>query len=463
MPAESPSLASTRRPSGRRRLALPLLLIAIAFARPVPAFETYASHEDLIVRVAVAQGSKHLALACTNDYAVTNTAGKAVTEIRAHQLYFIDLSEDGAVVLRDARGVQLARERGALLFRPPPGANAAFYLQSIRDLTAWRATTLAEAPSYRDALRVGVGSDRLLVAVNELPLERYLYGVVGAEIGGFAPTEALKAQAVAARSEAFAKLHKGRVSKEPLFDFRDSTPQVYRGWRDENARVRGAVEATRGMILTWHGRPVDAVYGHSCGGVVAEVSEIWGGAPLAYSRRRWDRSDLRNPVDLRSWQAAHDVTRTEGATAWCSPHQDGFPRYAEKHFRWRRSFSAAELMQLLDPVYNTGRIRRIVVDRRSPSGRVQRLRIEGSRRTVVLDRELHIRGALGSLKSTFFTFTTEEAADGALERLTIYGAGYGHGAGMCQMGAFMMGHRGYAWRDILSHYYSGVSIAQIYP
>jgi stage II sporulation protein D len=444
------------------RVALVLATLAV-FARPLAAFETYPDFRDLVVRIAVVQGTKHLAFGCTNDYAVSDASGKPVAEIRAHHLYFVDLLDDGAVVLRDARGRRLARERGPLLFTPPPGTNAAYYIQSIRDVAAWRADTLADAPSYRGALRVGVGRDRLLVAVNELPLEHYLYGVVGAEIGGFASDETLKAQAIAARSEAFAKLHKGRTSKDPLFDFRDSTPQVYRGWRDENARIRAAVDATRGMILAWHGRPVDAVYGHSCGGVVAEVSEIWGGAPLAYSRRRWDRSGSANPVDLRSWQAAHDITRTEGVTAWCSPLQDGFPKYAEKHFRWRRTFSAAELSQTLDPVYQTGRIRRLVVDQRSPSGRVQRLRIEGSRRTVVLDRELHIRGALGSLKSTFFTFTTEDAADGSIERLTIFGAGYGHGVGMCQMGAFMMGRRGHAYNDILAHYFSGVSIARIYP
>lgn len=451
----------------RRGAAIAVLGLALLFGLPsahaAGPLRRPATYEDIRVRVAIVREAHHIAVGATEVYTIRGAGGTTLGQLRARYPYFFDLVEGGTVLMRDAAGKEIARARGGLLLEPAPGANAAIYIQTVRNVKAWRAAAMNNAASYRGSMRIAVASDGLLAAVNELPLEHYLYGVVAVEIGDFAPAEALKAQAIAGRSEAFTKMRRRSLSRDPLYDFTDSSPQVYRGWREEGLEVRKAVDATRGMILTWHGQPVDAVYGHSCGGVVAEVSEIWGGAPLAYSRRRWDRAGSSKSVDLTDWQSAEEVTGSEGTESFCSPNQEGFPKYAQNHFRWRRAFSAGELTQLIDPSYRTGRVRDLVVDKRSPSGRVQRLRVVGERRTVILDRELRIRGALGSLKSTFFTFTIDRDANGRLDRVYIHGAGYGHGAGMCQMGAFMMAKRGYDYRAILSHYFSGVSLQQLYP
>lgn len=455
-----PSPAARPRLGPRALLASFLFILVMGRAAPL---ETWRNYMDFTVRVAVVQDARHIAFGVTQPYGVTDLQGAPIAGLMAQRLYFADLDDAGRIVLRDASGHQVARETPSIRMDAGDNAGAAIYIEAIRDVDSWRSSRLKEAPSYRGAIRIAIGDRGLLVAVNELPLEHYLLGVVGPEIGGFAPPEALKAQAVAARSEAYAKLRRQREKRNPIYDFTSSSPQVYRGWREENLEVRKAIDETRGLVLTWHGQPVDAVYGHSCGGVVAEIQEIWGGAPLAYSRKRWDREGLPASPDLRTWDAAHSITRTDGIDAWCSPHQDEFPRYAEKHFRWRRSYSADDLTRFIDPVYNTGRIQHIEVERRSQSGRVQRLRIEGEERAVTLQRELHIRGALGNLKSTFFTFTTDTDAAGNLERLHLYGAGYGHGAGMCQMGAFMMAKNGYDYRQILAHYYSGVALDRLYP
>lgn len=332
----------------------------------------------------------------------------------------MDLTEGGLVLLRDSGGRTIASDPKSLLIEPMDERASAIYLQSIHDVKTWRSSSLEKASSYRAPIRFAKAQDGKLAAINELALEYYLLGVVGPEIGNFAPDEVLKAQAVAARSEAWAKLRQGYVSKDPLYDFTATSPQVYRGWREENAAVRRAVDGTRGQILTWHGQPVDAVYGHSCGGVVAEVSEVWGGAPLAWSRRRMDQKGNPGRVELSSWDASHELTRSSRLEAFCSPHQDGFPRYAQKHFRWTRALSADDLTRLIDPVYRTGRIRGIEVEQRAASGRVQRLRVVGTQKTVVLKKELHIRGALGNLKSTFFTFTTDDEPSGDLERIHLW-------------------------------------------
>lgn len=448
---------------GRFQLAVAAcVLLSLAAGRQAMANGAASDDRDIRVRVAVIREARHIAFGVTEACTVVDASGREAGSVQGQHLYFVDLTAEGRVVLRDAAGRPVASDPRSLLLAPGDELKAATYLQAIRDVGAWRSSTLKDAPSYRGAMRFGRGREGSLVAVNELPLEHYLLGVVGPEIGGFAPPEALKAQAVAARSETWAKLQQGYVADDPLYDFTDASPQVYRGWREENRAVRRAIDATRGEILVWHGQPVDAVYGHSCGGVVAEVSEIWGGAPLAWSRRRWDRDSAAQTVELREWDAAHRITQSDGVEAWCSPHQDGFPRYAEKHFRWRRSWSAGDLTRLIDPVYRTGRIRAVSVEKRSASGRVQRLRIEGSRRAVEIKRELHIRGALGNLKSTFFTITADTDAAGELERLYVYGAGYGHGVGMCQMGAFMMAKRGWGYRRILTHYYAGVSLHRLY-
>ncbi len=437
-----------------------LLLLLTGHARGA---ESFADLNEVQVRVAVVREARHLGFGVTGEYSVKHATGREAGTIHAQQLYFVDLTEGGLIILRDGGGRTIASNPASLLIAPDDERKSAIYLQAIRDVGTWRSSSLENAPSYRGPVRFGVGEDGTLVAVNELPLEYYLLGVVGPEIGNFAPEEALKAQAVAARSEAWAKLQQGYVSRDPLYDFTNTSPQVYRGWREENAAVRRAVDATRGQILTWNGQAVDAVYGHSCGGVVAEVSEVWGGAPLAWSRRRWDKAGEAGYVELQSWDAAHEITKSDGLDAYCSPHQEGFPRYAEKHFRWRRSFSADDLTRMIDPVYHTGRVRGMKVEQRSASGRVQRLRITGTQKTVVLKKELHIRGALGNLKSTFFTFTTDDQTSGDIDKVYIYGAGYGHGVGMCQMGAYMMAKRGYDYGEILHHYFRGISMESLYP
>lgn len=440
------------------------ILTAFAFvAHPAHAFEKYKSYDDLRIRIAVVQEAAHIALGGTEDYAITGSPGSAMGTLLARHIYYADLTGDGWVVIRDSAGKVIAKDLSRIKLRPAPKSNAALYIQQIRDPGSWHSSSLPKAPSYRGAFCIGIARDGKLAAVNELPLEHYLFGVVTAEMGNFAPAEALKAQAVAARSEAYAKMKQGMTSDDPLFDFTDKWPQIYRGWRDENDVVRRAVDATRGEILTWHGQPVDAVYGDSCGGVTAEASEIWGGPPLSYSRREWDRRSDADEPDLRTFEAAHRITTTDGIDAFCNPNQDGFPHYAVKNFRWRRSYTAKELTEFIDPSYRTDRVTHLEVLRRSRSGRVLELRIDGERRSVVISKELHIRGALGSLKSIFFTFTVDEDDQGRLGRIHIYGAGNGHGVGMCQMGAFMMAKRNYAYPQILAHYYSGVSIERLYP
>ena len=166
--------------------------------------------------------------------------------------------------------------------------------------------------------------------------------------------------------------------------------------------------------------------------------------------------------DLSDWEPAHRWTSRTDVDCFCNPNQKGFPEYARKYFRWVKSLTVEQMTELIGKKYGLGRIENVTVYKRTKSGRVRGLRVVGDKGRKDFDRELSIRAALGWLRSTFFTFTTEYDNDKNLKRIVIYGAGYGHGVGMCQMGAYMMARRDYRYRQILGHYFRDVKIRRLY-
>ena len=121
-----------------------------------------------------------------------------------------------------------------------------------------------------------------------------------------------------------------------------------------------------------------------------------------------------------------------------------------------------EFSKLADEMYGVGEVIDVDVNKRNPSGRARSIYIKGTKKTQQVDRELEIRKALGGIRSTFFTILADHSDDGKLSSVTIYGAGFGHGVGMCQMGAYMMGKKGYNYRQILGQYYKDVLIRRLY-
>ncbi len=371
-------------------------------------------------------------------------------------------ARQGEVRLRTVQGQAVAASPTMLRLEPQRRAEDSIYVQGVNDLRAWRSDAVWRGRNYRDSIELIKDQEGKLTVVNHLWLEHYLYGVVASEIGNFAPAEALKAQAVVARSEAVAKLERGIVSANPWFDFTDSALiQAYNGKGLENAAVRRAVDTTRGEILVYNGRAVDAVYSHSCGGVIASTADLWDSDGQGYSRRHLDRLGSAAVPDLAHPEIAHEVT-SHAIAALCNPDQPGFPSYARGHFRWMKTLSADQLTSLMDRAYGTGRVKDLLIERRSAGGRVRTMKVIGERRTVVIDRELAIRSSLGQLKSTFFTVEVEEDAAGNLARATIHGAGFGHGVGLCQMGAYVLALQSYNYRQILGHYFTQVKIRRLY-
>jgi stage II sporulation protein D len=277
--------------------------------------------------------------------------------------------------------------------------------------------------------------------VNRLPVEEYLRGVVPLEMGNRprGDSAALQAQAVASRSYAHV-----RLGGRGVFDLRSTVAdQVYGGVDAENPLADAAVLATRGLVLRYQGRIVDALYSSTCGGSTAEPTEVWRTTSVPYLKRVSDR--------------------VEGSTRY---YCESAPRY-----RWTRTLSRSELQAALDrylafyasvPENTPGHPRHIAVVSHTPSGRVATLEIETDRGAFPL-RGNDIRYVLrapGSeiLSSTYFSVEPEYGRDGLITRVTFRGRGYGHGVGMCQWGAIGRARAGQSFRSILGTYYPGTTV-----
>jgi stage II sporulation protein D len=336
---------------------------------------------------------------------------------------------------------------------------------------------------YRGVLYVLVDPEGLLGVLNLVGAETLLRSVVPSEIFASAPSEALKAQAVAARNTLFAKLGK-RHTTQPYVLCAEQHCQVYSGVGAEDARTDAAVRATAGEALFYPppqaGRPaarpqrpklVDAVYSANCGGFTEDNDVVWGDLPDPALRSQSDRLVDYRPLQgaapgLRSGQKSALRSEAElrahlqdpGKT-FCSPSTLGRP----DKWRWRRSIAGPELSRVLQPHSDKlGLLRDVQLGERGPGGRLMALRLVGTRATLTVRRELAIRQLFGNLNSAALQVQVSRDAAGTVQRLDFVGAGWGHGVGMCQMGAVGRAQAGQSYAQILSHYYSGATVQPLY-
>jgi len=328
--------------------------------------------------------------------------------------------------------------------------------------------------SYRGTVRVQLGTDGQLVVVNEVSLEDYLRGVLPLEMGpGFAP-EALKAQAVAARTYALSCLFRGERENEETasscpvpnpalptsgYHFAVQNTQAYGGIQAENNRTDACVAATRGEILTFQGQLVQTVFHTVCGGQTEDVRHVWG-RPAPCLGGVWDSP---SPVE--------DLASPEGLARFLQTGSDSYCRDSPA-YRWTASFSRSQLQNLLGRTLPQvlgrkdialGPLLDLRVEERSPNGRVEALAVVGRNQTYVVQRDA-IRWLFGSgrpgptgLKSTLFLI--QRSPDGS--RYTFFGGGWGHGAGLCQQGAQGMARAGHTYEEILLHYYPGAVLTKV--
>ena len=300
---------------------------------------------------------------------------------------------------------------------------------------------------YRGTALIRAAGAGRVTAINVLDLEAYLLGVVPREIGvrPELEIEAVKAQAVAARTYAVGNL--GNRERLGFDFFATVADQVYGGLADEDPVVSRAVFETRGEIVTYEGLPILAYYHSTCGGRTAAIDEVWPRAPLPY---------------LRSVSDAVPGTR------------DRFYCETSNRFRWTQSWSGSELGEILRrtlvahagaPQGRVGRILGLSLTGRTRSGRAAALRVETDAGTYVV-RGDSIRWVLrpepGRLLNSSFIELDVAANDGEVSGASVGGAGWGHGVGMCQVGALGRARAGQSYREILRAYYQGTRVERIY-
>lgn len=331
-----------------------------------------------------------------------------------------------------------------------------------------------------------------ITAINQLPVEKYLSSVISSEMRSTSSIELLKAHAVISRSWLLAQMEKRRRLKDggnnffsfikkddelirwydredhTIFDVcADDHCQRYQGiTKASSPAVEKAVSETRGQILTYEGEICDARFSKCCGGTTEEFQYCWEDTPKPYLAAVRDSSGGQS----------FDLSRDEDAERWIRTSPDAFCNTADKRilsqvlndydqetpdfFRWRVEYTPEELSALVKEKTKEdfGEIVDLIPMERGKSGRICRLKIVGAKKAMTIGKELEIRRALSPTHLYSSAFVVDKQGG----KFVLIGAGWGHGVGLCQIGAAVMGDRGYSYDKILLHYYRGAEIKKIY-
>ncbi len=304
--------------------------------------------------------------------------------------------------------------------------------------------------SYAGDLEIAIGPDGLIEVYVTLPIEDYLAGVLPAEMPAEWPLEALKAQAVAARSEVIASM----AGKHMLegFDFCGTEHcRAYLGCGGRAKSTDAAVHETARVVLTHEGYIVPTVFCACCGGWTEDNETVWSAPPNPVLRGVPDFPSGKNP--------APKGPGNEGMASWVKKTPPAFCRDSG-HFRWKKRFTAKELTDLVNKKYPVGRIRSIVTGDRGASGRLKWVKVVGEKKTETIRKELSIRLAFGGLDSAMF-IVEEEGSPGRPAAFVFIGGGRGHGVGLCQDGARAMALAGTKCNAILNHYFGRADVVRL--
>ena len=354
-----------------------------------------------------------------------------------------------------------------------------------------------ENQSFRGSLRIIVEGDKL-TAVNILPIEEYLLSVISSEMSATASLELLKAHAVISRSWLLAQIEKNKqlaaeetpynpctrtegelvrwYDREDHVNFdvcADDHCQRYQGiTRESTATVRDAIKATWGQVLTYDGTLCDARFSKCCGGVTEKFENCWEPVPHSYLTALRDGETPAYP-DLTDEREAEQWIRTS-PEAFCNTTDkeilsqvlNNYDQETTDFYRWKVEYTQEELSGLIHRKtgMDFGPIIDLVPLERGSSGRITKLKIVGVRRSFTIGKELEIRRTLSEthLYSSAFIVDKKDIRLDIPSRFILAGAGWGHGVGLCQIGAAVMGAKGYSYRKILTHYFPGASIEKRY-
>ena len=399
----------------------------------------------------------------------------------------------GMIVLTDEARLEIARHPSIRLAATGDSAFELFQV-TIGTRFHWERK---ENQTFLGNLILWPRQDGTITAINEIPLEDYLESVISSEMNATAPVEFLKVHAILSRSWLLAALDRKKKTNDTsrsahtiperegevirwydredhdLFDVcADDHCQRYQGTQKiVSARAEEAVRNTLGRVLTHHNEICDARYSKACGGFTEDFDTAWEDRRVPYLTSISDAPVPHPPIGTEE-EAARWILSSP--VAYCHTEDEGllekilptFDRETKNFFRWTIAYSREELEEILREKsgFDFGDLQEITPLRRGPSGRIRRLKIVGSKRSLAVGKELEIRRWLSRshLYSSAFLVKVKKDPRGKAERFIFHGAGWGHGVGLCQIGAAVMAARGFSAVEILKHYFRGVEIKKIY-
>jgi len=362
-----------------------------------------------------------------------------------------------------------------------------------------------ENQRFKGALKLIVENEQL-TAINHISVENYLTSVISSEMSATASDELLKAHAVISRSWLLHPMQESRAKNQeprPKTEFKTVNCQLstvnYTKWyerdahthfdvcaddhcqryqgitRASTAAVEKAIEATRGEVLMFENKICDARFSKSCGGVSETFENCWAPEHYPYLTKVID-----NPTEPEGFEL--DLTVEENAEKWICQSPEAFCNTTDKKvlaqvlnnydqettdfYRWKVNYSQTELSELLArrSGIDFGEIIDLIPVKRGESGRIIELNIVGTKRSIIVGKELEIRKWLSNshLYSSAFVVDKTDLSNGIPQHFTLTGAGWGHGVGLCQIGAAVMGEKGFPYNEILLHYFRGAELKRMY-
>jgi len=397
------------------------------------------------------------------------------------------------LVMTDASGKEIARSKEISCV---PISSGTF---TLRDVTIgvkfhWERK---EDQTFEGKLRFFRREDGTITAINEISIEAYLKSVISSEMSAEAPIELLKAHAITSRSWLVAMLEREKKFKNvdvPSRRSHETNGEIIRWYDREDHRdydvcaddhcqryqgvskmispaAAQAVEETRGVFLVYHDEICDARFSKACGGVSEAFENAWEDSPVPYLRPISD-SSVHHPWIANEPQAERWILSSP--EAYCNTTEGNvlrqilpsFDQETADFFRWKVEYQREELEEILlaKSGINFGKLLDLIPVRRGPSGRIITLKIVGSEKSVVVGKELEIRRWLSKshLYSSAFVVRLERDENGIPIRFSLHGAGWGHGVGLCQIGAAVMATKEFKAEEIVKHYFRNAELLKLY-
>lgn len=407
--------------------------------------------------------------------------------------FIAELGNDKIVFRQGAERLEVSNE---IIFEPQEVRLESFLIKNvvIGNKFHWQRK---ENERFIGSLKI-VKDDSHITVINILPVEDYLTSVISSEMSTKSSMEALKAHAIISRSWLFSQIKKAKTSGEKrkteynsenehlkwydreehkLYDVcNDDHCQRYHGITKVISGVASQViEFTRGIVLKYEDEICDARYSKCCGGISESYENVWEPVKHDYLKPAIDHK-----FELENYNT--DLTVEENAIKWIKGNPSAFCNTTDKNvlsqilvdfdqatedfYRWQVEYSQEEISKLIleNSGIDFGDIIDLVPVERGASGRLIKLKVEGTKKTLIIGKELEIRKFLSPSHLYSAAIVIEKVGEdkGLPKKFIIHGAGWGHGVGLCQIGAAVMAAKGYMFDEILLHYFSDVKLKRIY-